>query len=756
MPTIPQLPNAMQTSAQDEIPISQSGITRAVTVAELLSGTQSLIEISNSTLLGRASLGPGSPEALAVGLGLGLQGAAVVANGADHSSFSQEGSFAATDEVIVNATGVPKRLPIPALRALFSAGSNLSISTNGVVSALTDPSVTGTLSNLAQNVTSAQANIAALNAKIPAGGFVGLNSNGQVTAPVAGDVSAATVTVPSGTIERSLATRALDVINILDFGAVPGGSDCSAAFNTALAQLSTAGGELFVPAGDYWLFSPIVLSGKAVSIRGLGRGQTRIHFQHPGIGFDFAPGSLFNKVLLQGVSLYAESLSGQTAAGVRITYPASSAFGYVSVCFTEIEFFGYPNASNGVAPFPQTFLRGLILNNCWSSQISNISWFGPPSIPGSTTSAVVEVNGSVDTRLNSVQAYYGNTVVLQTGYCEGIYLSNPLVVGTDYLFLQTDETKWSGYVVGRAMLLGLWVSNGEVNTNLGTVQLANVTDGFFLGLDITRDGGPNSPQIFFNLTNVSNFHVSGCNFVGGPSGGNSQDIAFQFKSTSNSSSNILDNCHFEDMATVVQIVGPNGTVGLTTSSLHLGNVPMSSAIIDLTAQEVGNYLTFITPSQPGVPAGLGNTKDHVLSNAAGSVLFRVNNVSNATNFIRHQPATTTNPPTLCFDGSDNNVNGQIQTKGGSLFISATGGVVGTSNMVAFMTTPSASNWIIMQNAAPGNLSLLSTNSGGLEVQPKGALWLAPSGGLFAPGLPTIKPATGTGQIWNNGGVLSIA
>ena len=635
MPTIPQLPIATQTGAQDEVPISQGGVTRAVTVAELLSGTQSLIEIPSPSLLGRASLGPGSPESLSIGVGLGLQGNAVIANGGDHGSFPQEAGFSAADEVIVNAGGTPKRLPIPALRSLFSASTNVNIDNTGAISASTDPSVSANLSTLTQGVSAAQASIAVLGSKIPAGGFAGLNSNGQVTAPVAGDVSAATVLAANGATARSLAIRALDVVNLLDFGAVPGGSDCTAAVNAAFAKLPATGGELFVPAGDYWLLSPVLLSGKAVSIRGAGRGQTRIHFQHTGIGFDFAPGSLFNKVLLHGLSLYAESPAGQTAAAVRITYPASSAFGYVSTSVSEIEFFGYPNASNGVAPFPQTFSRGLVLNNCWSSQINNISWFGSPAAAGSTSSAVVEVNGSVDTRLTSVQAYYGNAVVLQTGYCEGIYISNPLIVGTDYLVLQTDETRWSGYVVGRAMLLGLWVSDGEVNTNLGTVQLANVTDGFFANLDITRDGGPNTAQIFFNLTNVSYFHVSGCNFVGGPTGGNSQDTAFQFKSTSNSSSNILRGCHFEDMATVIQIVGPNGTVGLTTSDLHLSNVPIATAIIDSTAQEAGNYLTFVTPAQTGIPAGLGNTKDHVLASSTGAVLFRVNNVASASNFIRH-------------------------------------------------------------------------------------------------------------------------
>lgn len=755
MPTIPQLPNATQTGLQDEIPVSQGGVTRAVTVAELLSGTQQAIEIPSPSVLGRASLGPGGPEALSVGAGLAVQAAALVANGSDHGAFVQEASFAIGDEVIVNSGGTPKRLPIPALRGLFSAGRNVVIDTNGVVAATTDSSVTNSLTTLSQGVSAAQASIAVLGSKIPAGGYVSLNANGQITAPVAGDVSAATVAV-SGGPARTLASRAIELFNVVDFGAVPGGADCSPAFVAAFAAMPQGGGTIWVPPGDYWLLSSVVLAGKAVLVKGAGRGQTRLRLQHGGVGFDIAPGNVLSKASVSGLSLFAESSAGQTAAGIRITYPSSTSFGYVTAIVHDVEFFGYPNGANGTSPFPQTFLRGLVLNNCWSSQVSNVSWFGPPAAAGSTSSAMVELNGSVDTRLHAVQAYYGNAVILQTGYCEGIYLTNPVVVGADYLFLQTDETKWPGYAAGRAMLLGLWISHGEVNTNLGTAQLTNVTDGFVASLDITRNGGPNVPQIFFDCLNVSNLHVSGCNFVGGPTGGNSQDVAFQFRSTYNSSSNIIEGSHFEDMATVIRILGPNGTVGLTTYGLHLGNVPVATAIMDQTPQEAGNYLSFATPSQTGVPAGLGNSKDHVLAGATGATLFRVNNIASAANFIRHQPAPATSAPVLCFDGTDTAVSGVIQTKGGNLFVSAAGGAGGGGNMVSLLNTAGATNWIIIQNAAPGNLSLLGTNAGGMGLQPKGALWLTPSGGVFMPGLPTTKPAAGSGQVWNNGGVLSIA
>jgi hypothetical protein len=756
MPTIDQLPSASSTSPQDVLPIEQSGVTRSVSVAELLSGTQAAIELPSPSVLGRASLGPGGPESLSVGLGLAVQNASIAANGGDHAFFIQAQSFLTTDEAIINSSGTPKQLPIPALRALFSAGTNVTIDQNGVIGAVTDPGVTSELQTLTSGLASADTSITTLSALIPPGGVAGLNANGQVTAPIAGDASLGTVKAADTGTARALATRAVDVINVLDFGAVIGGADCTAAFIAAFNQLPSGGGEIFVPGGDYWISTPLVFTGKPVAFRGTGRGQTRLHFQHTGIGFDFVPNNLFSKIIVKDISFYAESTTGQTAAACRITYPSSSSFGYVTTSIDEVEIFGYPNAANGTSPFPQTFLRGIVLNNCWSTQVRNVSWFGPPAAAGTTTSAVIEVNGSIDTRIDGIQAYFGNAVVLQTGYCEGIYIHAPVVVGADYLVTQTNETQWAGYKPNQALLLGLWVANGEVNTNLGTVLLNNVTGGFFSNLDISRDSGPSTAQSFFNLTNVSNFQISQCNFVGGPSGGVSQDIAFNFNATWDSSDNVIEGCFFEDMATAILINGANGTVGLTAYGLRFSNIPNATAIIDNSGNSSGNFISFSTPVQGSAPSGIGNTKDWVWTGQTGQTLFYINNIAAATNYIRNQPAATASSPALCFDGSDGQVNGTIQTKGGNLYLNAAGGTSQSGNLASFLNTAGSTNWVVIQNAKGSNSSTISTNAGGLSMIPNGALSLSPTGGIFAPGLPTTKPSSGSSQIWNNNGVLSIA
>jgi hypothetical protein len=632
----------------------------------------------------------------------------------------------------------------------------VEIDNQGDISASTDPSVTSSLSALGEGLATTESNLASLSAKVPSGGYVALNAEGQITDPTIGPVTLGTVQVAAGAATRTVGARSLDVINVVDFGAVTTGADCTAAFNAAFAALPSFGGEIFMPAGSYRLASPLVWAGKALTLRGAGKGVTQLHFSHTGIGFDLSQTSPYNKTVLRDFSAFAENTSGQTAAVARLTYPQESSFGYVSAFITDIECFGYPNANNGTAPFPQTFLRGFVLNNCWSPQVNNVSWFGPPAAAGATTAAVIELNQSIDTRITGLQAYYGNAAVLQTGYCEGIYLTNPVIVGVDYLFTQTDITTWPGYSPTRLMLLGLWAANGEVNTNLGTIQAASVGGGYFVGLDISRNGGPNTAQSLFNLTNVSNFFVIGCNFTGGPTNGNRQDIAFNFVSTFNSSNNTIGGCQFQDMATAIKINGSNGTVGLTTFALNTGNVPAATAIIDNSAANVGNFLSFQVPSTNLAPAGIGNTKDHIFGAYDGSTLFRINNIGAATNYVRHQAATHSNPPTIAFDGSDGTVNGVIQTKGGALFINASGGTSNSGNLLSLQNIAGSVNWPVLQNATSGNLSQLSTNAGGLGIQPNGALWLSPSNGLFAAGLPTTKPAVGSKQLWNNGGVVSIA
>ncbi len=279
MPTIQQLPSASQAGTADEIPVSQSGVTRSVTVGDLLASTQPAITMASNTVLGRASLGPGGPETVVVGTGISLASGSLSATGADHAGFAVQTTLTATDQVVLNSSGVPTRMAIPLLRGLFSAGSNVAIDANGVLSASTDPAVSGSLSAVG-----AQSSQAATLATSLAGTLATvLNGQGQVSGAVVGDVSAASVTAAGG-VARTQAARAADVVNVRDYGADnSGATDCSAAFAAAFAAAVAGSAALYVPRGTYRLDSALSWSPtRPLTLYGAGRHASVLAPTHSG------------------------------------------------------------------------------------------------------------------------------------------------------------------------------------------------------------------------------------------------------------------------------------------------------------------------------------------------------------------------------------------------------------------------------------------------------------------------------------------
>src|ERR1700712_4501846 len=100
MPTIKQLPAAVVVDATDELPLSQGGLTRSVTVGTLLAGTQSAVALAKGKLLGRVSAGAGGPEPVNLGAGVAILGGALTATGEDHSGFSVATALLDGDEVV--------------------------------------------------------------------------------------------------------------------------------------------------------------------------------------------------------------------------------------------------------------------------------------------------------------------------------------------------------------------------------------------------------------------------------------------------------------------------------------------------------------------------------------------------------------------------------------------------------------------------------------------------------------------------------
>lgn len=107
MPTVDQLAAAAAVSDSDEIALSQSGILRRATRAQLLFGTQPQLLLGTGLLLGRQSVGEGPPESVAIGPGLKLTAGILQANTPE---VSLSGLDASTAVVTPSGTTVPNTL----------------------------------------------------------------------------------------------------------------------------------------------------------------------------------------------------------------------------------------------------------------------------------------------------------------------------------------------------------------------------------------------------------------------------------------------------------------------------------------------------------------------------------------------------------------------------------------------------------------------------------------------------------------------
>jgi hypothetical protein len=163
MPTINQLPVANAVGPADETIISQGGTTRSVSVGNLLAGTQPAIMAPTGALMGRVSLGAGSPEPITIGTGLALTASTMQANGADHASFPAQTALHATDQAVLSSGGTPMLLPLSMLRGLFSAGANVTIDPSGVIAATGGGSAVSGIAGLSQVATLAGTDLVAVS-----------------------------------------------------------------------------------------------------------------------------------------------------------------------------------------------------------------------------------------------------------------------------------------------------------------------------------------------------------------------------------------------------------------------------------------------------------------------------------------------------------------------------------------------------------------------------------------------------------------
>ena len=136
MPTISQLPLAEAIDPTDQIPVSQAGVSRSISIGALISSLQPALQVPTASLLGRTSIGDGGPEPVLIGDGLILQQGTLSTASGLLNTFESVDQVLAEDRLVIRREGQLAVVPVSALRSLYSAGQHVAIADNGTISAV--------------------------------------------------------------------------------------------------------------------------------------------------------------------------------------------------------------------------------------------------------------------------------------------------------------------------------------------------------------------------------------------------------------------------------------------------------------------------------------------------------------------------------------------------------------------------------------------------------------------------------------------
>jgi hypothetical protein len=418
MPTIPQLPQTSSITAADEVPLSQSGVTRATTVGTLLAGTQPAIMAPSGTLLGRVSLGAGGPEPITVGAGLTLAGASLAATAVPITSLSTVSTIAAGDLVGISQGGADHSIAY----SNFLNGQTIDLAQPALAASDSDTFwvAQGSSTMLRQSFSALWNWIAA---KLPAykkpvveistsTTLDGTVHNGRIlicSAPVT--LTPAFINMGSGFI--------CDVVN-LSTGAV-----------TLGAGILTSTGVSVLPAGQAArLMAATYSAGNAIfaaisgittlaapgQVTGLAAGTTTqasiaLTWLAPGGG---AASSYTVQYRLSGTTTWTSASASVTTTGFTVT-------GLAAATAYDFEVFAVNTAGAGVAS------AVLAASTSVPALVTSITWNLPPSGPYTHGAGSIGVNAQINPSTATVQfGFSTSATVPPTSWVAGTFVNTDL------------------------------------------------------------------------------------------------------------------------------------------------------------------------------------------------------------------------------------------------------------------------------------------------------------------------------------------
>jgi hypothetical protein len=576
--------------------------------------------------------------------------------------------------------------------------------------------------------------------KMDANGGVGLG--GSLTGS---NLSGSNVTAAGGTAARTLAQRFS--------GCDPGGANCASqnikdfynsstclwdcALTAAFTALPATGGTITIPAGNYSLPTPVVLSGKQVTVRGDGVGVTILTPTHTGTALSITPGNLLFHVNVRDLT-FVPNASTPTAAALSISYPAISVYATQTVNLENIEILSSGATGSITAPYPNTFTGGVVLNGLWQAHVRNVSFMSVPTATPLAGTFGFEYGNSYNLTFDECLIEGADVGFEELAYSEGIIIRQPTLVGvnTGHLIPTGISPQVGGYSSDSVRIEG-----GEWDVYNAAVIWTDVVLGWIENahMAIRNDG---SSLNIVKMTGNTNTHVNNNSFNGnsGTATANAVSIIGGGQNVvNNNTCSLLASCAKFDSTSSYSIAIDN----MQATTTGYGN--------GFTDSGTNNFMSWIDG-----PSWTAYAESIVVAGATGQPLITIPNTPSAANYIVLSAAPAAHNPVITFQGTDTNVGGQLQTSGtGGLTVqNLSAGLLGTELVIAPSSSAQQNNYVRITSGVTGlspdiegagSLGALQVNTTGSGLLQVGgtiiACTTAPSGYLCSNGsgvAPYIK------------------
>lgn len=376
------------------------------------------------------------------------------------------------------------------------------------------------------------------------------------------DLGGGFIQAGTGAVQRTVESKLQDVVSVKDFGAVGDGvADDTVAIQAALSSSDA----VYFPQGQYRLTQTLSSSGNC-TIYGDGPGASILKINHNSSRAILAQANTSDdSISIHGLTLQAAFASGPCPLGIEVVYPSSASRTFGILQISDVHFLG----SYSTSPYPNTWLRGLKITNCWYPVIKDVKG-NTRFIAGDTAaSGFCEITGGsyacIAPIFENIDWLYGAAGILLSGYTEGMYVSNSEFVGVTRGIHCPPTTPFGG-VAGTQRGMALWLINSHIAAHTACVSLDT-------GADVRLNAFNFQRWSDASATNWIGIDLNAWNYpkiIGGTIAGNESSGAITTVGISaqggNSAHGLVSSVHFENLDTQISL-------GSTTSNWVIkGNV----------------------------------------------------------------------------------------------------------------------------------------------------------------------------------------